>query len=208
MIRPTWVQFWDESDVISDASSPEQSSRHAPRDGYDGAVHDFVVLAIDPAVSQKRSADASALVTLGRNGRRVHCFEAISRRVAAPELVDLIDDADPRWQPDLILFEANAAFKGIKDLLTAHARFGSRAKEVVHSRDKFARVNTFGVRVQNGSFRLRGRGGVVDPSQQELLDEACDQWSVTLVDGIIAAQHETRILARPSTNANSNSPEC
>jgi phage terminase large subunit-like protein len=41
----------------------------------------------------------------------------------------------------------------------------------VHSRDKFARVNSFGVRVQNGAFRLRGRGGVIDPSQQELFDE-------------------------------------
>jgi len=94
-----------------------------------------------------------------------------ARRVPTPELVHLIDDCDRRWQPDVILFESNAAFKGIKDLLTAHARFGSKVQEVVHSRDKFARITSFGVRVQNGAFRLRGRGGVVDAGQQELLDE-------------------------------------
>jgi len=136
------------------------------------SAYERLILAVDPAVSQRRSADASALVTLGQTSDNcVHCLEAIARRVPAPDLVQLIDDADCRWQPDLILFEANSAFKGIKDLLTKHARFGSKIKEIVHSRDKHARVSSFSVRVQNGAFLLRGVGGVVDPSQQELLDE-------------------------------------
>jgi phage terminase large subunit-like protein len=170
LIRPGWVQYWDESSVgvpaLAGFGEDRLKAALQPEPDYDS-----IILAIDPAVSQKRSADASALVTLARVGRRVHCLEAVARRVSAPELVELIDDADLRWQPDLILFESNAAFKGIKDLLTAHARFGGKVKEVVHSRDKFARVNAFGVRVQNGSFRLRGRGGVVDPGQEVLLDE-------------------------------------
>jgi predicted phage terminase large subunit-like protein len=150
LIKPQWVRYWEE----------------------EGTSYERVILAVDPAVSQRRSADASALVTLGKRSENcVHCLEAIARRVAAPELVELIDAADRRWQPDLILFEANAAFKGIKDLLTKHARFGSKVKEIVHSRDKHARVSSFSVRVQNGAFMLRGSGGVVDPSQQELLDE-------------------------------------
>jgi predicted phage terminase large subunit-like protein len=149
LIKPQWVRYWEE----------------------DGANHERVILAVDPAVSQRRSADASALVTLGKTSENcVHCLEAIARRMTAPELVELIDAADRRWQPDLILFEANAAFKGIKDLLTKHARFGSKVKEIVHSRDKHARVSSFSVRVQNGAFLLRGSGGVVDSSQQELLD--------------------------------------
>ncbi len=32
-------------------------------------------------------------------------------------------------------------------------------------------MSSFSVRVQNGAFLLRGVAGVVDPSQQELLDE-------------------------------------
>ncbi|HEV3143094.1 MAG TPA: phage terminase large subunit [Gemmataceae bacterium] len=132
----------------------------------------MVVLAVDPAVSKKRTADASALVTLvkGPDGR-VRCLEALARRVSAPELVQLIDDAERRWQPDVILFESNAAFKGIKDLMVRHARFGSKVKEIVHSRDKHARMHSFSARVQNGAFLLRGENGVVDPGQQELLDE-------------------------------------
>jgi predicted phage terminase large subunit-like protein len=193
VIKPAWVRYWDETSSLSfpgfawESATGEALPRGPERrqslqdSAFPGGAweregireaYDFVVLAVDPAVSQKRSADASALVTLGRTpGGQVHCLEAVARRVAAPDLVALIDDADQRWRPDLILFEANAAFKGIKDLLTAHARFGSKVQEVVHSRDKFARITAFGVRVQNGAFRLRGRGGVVDPSQQELLDE-------------------------------------
>jgi phage terminase large subunit-like protein len=38
-------------------------------------------------------------------------------------------------------------------------------------RDKHARIQAFSVRVENGAFLLRGEGGMVDPSQQELLDE-------------------------------------
>jgi predicted phage terminase large subunit-like protein len=123
-------------------------------------------------VSKKKSADASALVTLARMADgTVRCLEAIGRRVAAPDLIQLIDDADRRWQPGVILFESNAAFMGIKDLMTKHARFGSKVKEIVHSGDKHARMQSFSVRVENGAFLLRGERGVVHSSQQALLDE-------------------------------------
>src|SRR5262249_57881049 len=121
-------------------------------DSGENGARRFVVLAVDPAVSKKRSADASALVTLVKTRGYVCCLEAIARRVSAPELVLLIDDAERRWQPDVILFEANAAFKGIKDLIAAHARFGSKVKEITHSRDKTARMHSFRLRVENGAF--------------------------------------------------------
>ena len=89
----------------------------------------------------------------------------------------MIDDADQRQQPDVILFESNAAFAGIRDLLVRHARFGPKIKSVVQRKDKMSRVHAFSVPVENGTFRLRGEGqretasGRVDPSQQELFDE-------------------------------------
>lgn len=149
-IRPAWVRFWTE------LSEPEA-----------------IVLAVDPAVSVHARADASALVTLARTaGNEVHCLEAIARRVSAPDLVQLIDDADRRWRPEAILFEANAAFAAVRDLLMRHARFGPKIKSVVQTRDKAARVSAFSVPVENGCFRLKGdaRGGV-DASQQPLFDE-------------------------------------
>ena len=72
----------------------------------------------------------------------------------------------------MILFESNAAFAGIEDLLVRHARFGPKVLGVTQCRNKAARVAAFSVPVQNGSFRLKGDGsGGVDPGQQELFDE-------------------------------------
>src|SRR5262249_57936493 len=105
-------------------------------------------------------------------GNEGHCVGARARRVPTPELIPLIDDADRRWRPEVILFESNAAFEGVRELLVRQARFGPKVKGVVQTRDKVSRVHAFSVPVENGSFRLKGAGPLhVDPSQQELLDE-------------------------------------
>jgi hypothetical protein len=164
-IRKEWVRLWTDA---------------LPRDAFDR-----VVLAVDPAVTEKQTADASALVVLGLlrpscssppclpwGETEVRCLEATARRLAAPELVDAIDAADRRWRPDVILFESNAGFAAVKDLLARHARFGPKVKGVTQSRSKKARVAAFAVVVQNGTFRVRGDGfGEPDPAQTDLYDE-------------------------------------
>ena len=75
------------------------------------------------------------------------------------------------WNPAVILFETNAAFLGIKDLLARHARFGPKLKSVTQSRDKGARVAAFSVAVENGAFRLKGEAGRVDAGQRELFEQ-------------------------------------
>ncbi len=173
-IKAAWVQYW-----VGEwsAESGAQGAAGAPRSTLHSALpYETTILSIDPAVSSKNTADQTALVTLGRTeNNEIHCLEAIARRVSAPELINLIDDADRRWQPDLILFESNAAFAGIKDLLMRHARFGPKIKPVVQTKDKISRVHAFSVPVENGSFRLRGQTRRhalhVHPSQQALFDE-------------------------------------
>jgi predicted phage terminase large subunit-like protein len=168
LIKPAWVRYWEGERRSVSATCDVQDTSALRLD----ARHEMITLAVDPAVSERRSADASALVTLGRTAQKqVHCLEAIARRLNTPDLIELIDDADRRWNPDVILFESNAAFQGIKDLLTKHARFGYKVQSITHSSEKYARVNAFSVYVQNGAFQLRGENGVVHPSQQELLDE-------------------------------------
>ena len=131
-----------------------------------------VILAVDPAVSVNPTADASALVVLARAAAGpIRCLEATARRVATPDLVRLIDDLDRRWNPEVILFESNAAFLGVKDLLVRHAGFGPKVRGLTQTRSKPARINAFSVSVENGSFQLKGRAGAVDPGQQELFDE-------------------------------------
>jgi predicted phage terminase large subunit-like protein len=99
---------------------------------------------------------------------------ATARRVAAPELVELIDAVDRQWNPSLILFESNAAFAGLRDLLVRRARFGPKLKGVTQCADKAARIAVFSVAVDNGALRLKGAagdGGGVDAAQRELFEE-------------------------------------
>jgi phage terminase large subunit-like protein len=87
-------------------------------------------------------------------------------------LETLLEDADRRWRPDVILFESNAAFAGIHQMLVQQASFGPRIKPVVQTKDKASRVHAFSVPVENGCFRLKAdRLHEVDESQQPLFDE-------------------------------------
>jgi len=154
-IRREWIRFWTEP-----------------------AKYERVVLSVDPAVSTRAKADASALVVLASRPRQrpesneIHVLESTARRVTAPDLVALIDDFDRRWNPETVLFETNAAFLGIKDLLVRHMRFGPRIKGITQSKDKASRIAAFSVCVENGSFRLKGDGnGNIDPGQRILFDE-------------------------------------
>ena len=151
MVRPEWVQFW--------------------ADEWERGKVERVVLAVDPAVSSREKADASGLVVVGRLGGEVRVLEATARRVRTPELVELIDAADRRWQPDVILFEANAAFAGVRDLLALRTRFGPRVLGEPATRSKDARVAALSVAVQSGAVRLKGAAGVVDAGQRELFEE-------------------------------------
>ena len=153
MLKPAWIRLWTD-----DSAQP--------------AGYERVLLSVDPAVSTRASADCTALVTLGLSRtNEIHVLESLARRVAAPDLVTLIADAVTRHHPDVILFEANAAFAGIRDLLIRHASFGPRIHSVTQSRDKLSRIHAFSVPVENGTFRLKGHVGQVDPSQQALFDE-------------------------------------
>ncbi|MCZ2340286.1 MAG: hypothetical protein LC104_00645 [Bacteroidales bacterium] len=175
-----WVQFWQEE---------------LPRERFE-----MVVLSVDPAVTAQSRADASALVVLGRvqGTNAIHCLEATARRISTPDLIAQIDTLDQFWSPDVILFESNAAFAGIRDLMQRHARFGAKVQGITQSRSKEARAAAFGVPVQNGRFRLRGGLTGVDARQRELFDEMTTFPFSTHDDLLDAAATGTEyLLARP-----------
>lgn len=150
-IPPKWIQFWN--------GEPERSE------------FDRVILSVDPAVSAKASADATGLVVLGKLGAEIRVLSANAQRVPTYQLMAILDGLDRHWQPDVILFETNAAFEGIKDLFQRQTNFGSRIQSVKQHTSKASRVGVFAVPVQNGTLRLKGNAGIVDAGQQELFDE-------------------------------------
>ncbi len=184
VIKPAWIRFWDCRLQIADRRLPETGASANLQSTISNlqSLYERVILAVDPAVSTKSSADRTALVTLGQTANHeIHVLEATARRVAAPELVYLLDQADQRWTPDTIVFESNAAFAGLRDLLLRHATFGPKIKSVTQTKDKLSRLHAFSVPVENGAFRLKGSNGHVDAGQQELWDE---------LTGFPAAEHD------------------
>lgn len=144
-IRAAWVKYWTEERPC-----------------------ETVILSVDPAVSTRSGSDASALVVLGKCDEQgeIRVLASTARRVAAPELVGLIEAFNRQWRPAVILFESNASFLGIKDLLARHTAFGGKLKSVTQTANKAARVAAFSVAVENGVFRLKG-----DDSQRDLFEE-------------------------------------
>lgn len=157
--------------------------------------YDLIVLAVDPAISTKAHADATALVVLGRTLElKVHCLAAYARRIRAGDLPDLIAEVDRQFQPQRILFEANGAFASLCEQLQLDRRFGGKIVGVAQVREKSARVQAFSVNVQNGTFLLKGSGGSVVPDQQELFDEMLSFPSGAHDDLLDAAATGTRYL--------------
>jgi phage terminase large subunit-like protein len=144
LIRPEWLQTWTE----------------VPQ------TFDRIILSVDPAVSLKPTADASALVVLGKSGAAVYCLAAESRRVASPALVEWIERMTAQWNPREIVFESNGAFDAVRELLSRHASFGHRVVGVTQHHTKASRVAAFAVAVQAGSFRV-----ACDGSQRVLAEE-------------------------------------
>jgi len=144
LIRAEWIRDWDE------IGTPEKT-----------------ILSIDPAVSAHSRADASALVVLGRmaNRNEVRVLEATAHRMSMPDLIAEIAAAAERWNVSEILFESNAAFAGIRDLMIRHAKFGPKIRSVVQSKSKASRFAAFSVAVQNGTVTFQTQ------SQRELIDE-------------------------------------
>jgi predicted phage terminase large subunit-like protein len=134
--------------------------------------YDRKILAVDPATSTKPNADFSALVMFGQTeAKQIHCLEAIARRLAAPALIELIADADRRWNPDMILFEGVGGFAALFDLMRFNSNFGGKLVKVDQHSSKESRVQALSVHVEQGRFLLEGTGGVVSPGQQALFDE-------------------------------------
>ena len=180
-IRAAWVQFWTEpaecETVILSVDPAVSTATTADRSA-------LVVLgkvsatsrdlsSPSPRVSGERVAESSRPGEGGlTSATEIRVLACTARRVATPELVGLIEEFDRVWNPSVILFETNGAFRGIRDLLVHHTRFGPKLKSVTQTADKAARVAALSV--VNGRFRLKGndrRPPGPHAAQRELWEE-------------------------------------
>jgi predicted phage terminase large subunit-like protein len=183
-IRPEWVRFWTDpakcEQVILSVDPAVSIAAKADRSAL-VVLGRVAAQPNPPAPFPGREGETSSTNSVspspprgggwGEGSPQIRVLAAIAKRVAAPELVGLIDALDRRWNPAVILFETNAAFLGIKDLLVRHASFGPKVKGVTQSTDKAARVAAFSVAVENAAFRLHGDANDPHASQRELFDE-------------------------------------
>jgi predicted phage terminase large subunit-like protein len=185
-IRPAWVQYWSEpaayEEIILAVDPAVSGGPRADRSALVvlGKVSREATASLgEPATLVAGSSFHPATHVAGSPGMvggecaasRIHVLACTARRVQAPELVALIDEFNQRYNPWVILFESNAAFQGIKDLLARQTRFGAKLKSVTQSAPKAARVAAFSVAVENGAFRLKGANHEPDPTQRELFEE-------------------------------------
>ncbi|MEZ6143292.1 MAG: hypothetical protein R3B84_22220 [Zavarzinella sp.] len=133
---------------------------------------DQLILAIDPALSTSAQADRSAIVVLGKAEQTIYCPHAAAFRLNTPDLLDTIVGYHDRYQPDLIVMEANGAFRGFTELLGLNKQFGSKIRPVVHHVSKTSRIAMLSAAIQRGEVLLHGTvAGFATPDVQELLGE-------------------------------------
>ena len=142
---------------------------------HDGSIErrdcDEVVVAVDPAVGASSRSDASGVVVAGLKYGIAFVLSAQAWRLRVPDFFDQLGELDRLVAPDRILFESNAAFAGLRDLLQRRASFGAKVLGRPAAKSKDARIAALGVALQSGRAKLLGRGGTVDPSQRELFEE-------------------------------------
>lgn len=101
LLKAEWLHYWDPA-----ADPPD--------------VEDLEIrMGVDPAISQKDSADDSAIVTCGydRSGRKVYEMDTWAEKVDFPELLQMIIRKAEYWHPTKIMVEENAYQASIRQAL-------------------------------------------------------------------------------------------
>lgn len=132
IFQPDWIQFYDD----------------VP------AQFETIVTSVDPAISEKETADFSAITTWGtltRNGQlRFYCLDAVNKHLNFPALKREVELVDARFKPRAVLVESVMYQKALKQSLE-----GVPAIEVYPDKDKVRRALTVQPIFEAGQVYLR-----------------------------------------------------
>lgn len=171
IFQPAWIRWYE------DAELPRKP---------DGAL-DFhlTLMAVDPAISKKETADFTAIVVIGATFQsegvpRFHVLETRNARLNFGEQVAAVEELYARWKPDVVGIETVAYQEALKEKLS-HLP----VQELKPDQDKVRRAISASSYFQGGSVFLRR-------TQTELYDQLANFTGVgdahdDLVDAMVYA---------------------
>lgn len=107
-----------------------------------------VALGVDLAISQKTTADYTALVVLGRDPHGIlHIMDARRDRLSFASQIDFIKAMAEKWQPDVIAIEDVMYQRAMVQTISAATSFAVRGVKV--TTDKIARFSPVEARYEN-----------------------------------------------------------
>lgn len=132
IFQPDWMMFYDDTPL----------------------EFDTIVTAVDPAISEKETADYSAITTWGRITRnglsKYYCLNTVNKRLNFPNLKREVTMVDARFKPQAVLIESVMYQKALRQSLD-----GVPAKEVFPDKDKVRRALTVQPLFEGGQVFLK-----------------------------------------------------
>ena len=121
-------------------------------------------IGVDPAISEARDADQTAVVTVGVDkNMNMYVVDVVRRKILPPDVIRLIIDKYEQFHPFKIGIEAIAFQRAISQALMSMGNFPV-VEIKAHEKDKTTRLSSLSPFFENGKLRL-GR------NQEELEDE-------------------------------------
>ena len=144
--------------------------------------HDVRVLSIDPAFTEN-DGDYSAALVMNLVRDEVEIIHGERVQVGAPDLIRWVKLLNKHWEPDIIVFEAIGAGRGIAQLLRREGLSHLEMVELHGSNSKLRRMEVISPMIEAGHVWLPSNGAFVEPFLKEIAQfpyGKTDDWADSL----------------------------
>lgn len=159
LYRPEWMKWYTGTELVFDFPEATDTAgrRHetAKRWMWRGEPLE-IYIGVDPAISEKESADYFATVVLGlaRKAKAMVILYAFAGRMDFPTQVQEVIRLDATWHPTMIGIEQNAYQRALpQQLIKEHANL--RIKRLDNRAEKYTRILSASVPFENGQVWMR-----------------------------------------------------
>lgn len=147
LYRPEWMRWYTGQELRFNEESKRWMFRGEPLEIYIG---------IDPAISEKESADYFAVVVMGlaRKSKALVVLYSFQGRMDFPTQVQEVIRLDATWHPTMIGIEENAYQRALpQQLIRESAQL--RIKRLSNRAEKYTRILAASVPFENGQVWMR-----------------------------------------------------